>query len=142
MKGFTKDYWAIRGSIAAILKTIKPIEVDDLKTFMLPKSEIMKTIRTKLPFENGGLFRTEEISYLNTRYSAVSRLIMEFTSKLDNPTEEIAKDFSIEYNPVKIAVERVEKEIKLLTVNRSKILFPAGKKKSIVKFKSKSLEEK
>jgi len=142
MKGFTKDYWSIRGSIAAILKTIKPGKVDDLRTFMLPKSEIMKTIRTKLPYENGGLFRTEEIAALNARYSNVSGLINSFVSKLDNPSEDLARNFQVEYNPVRLAVDKVEKEIKLLTVNRSKVLFPSGKKKSINKFKAKSLEEK
>jgi hypothetical protein len=59
MKGFTKDYWGLRGSIAAIIKSSTPLRVTNLNTYMLPKSEIMKTIRTKLAYENGVLFRPE-----------------------------------------------------------------------------------
>jgi hypothetical protein len=142
MKGFTKDWWSLRGSIAAILKMIPPTEVSDLKTFMLPKAEIMKTIRTKLPFENGGLFRTEEIAYLSDRYSSVSEKVNEFLARLESPDEELATNFSTIYSPIKSLVERTDKEIRLLAVNRSKVLFPQGKKKSIVKFKAKTLEEK
>jgi len=142
MKGFTKDYWGLRGSIAAILKFIKPLPVDELKTFLLPIQEIKKNIRTKLPYENGGLFRTEEIAYLGNRYSKQKTKLQEFIAKLENPTEDFAKSFIAEYTPIKSSLERIDNEIRLIAVNRSKVLFPAGKKKSIIKFKEKTLDEK
>jgi hypothetical protein len=61
---------------------------------------------------------------------------------MDNPTLEFAKNFNAKYAPVKTLVDRVDKEVKLTAVARSKILFPAGKKKSITKFKAMSLDEK
>jgi hypothetical protein len=142
MKGFTKEYWGMRGTLAALFKMIDPIEVDYLTSYFMPKSEVMKCVRTKLAFENGGLFRTEEIAYLSGRYSQVRQLISEFEMKLENPTEEFIKTFSREYSPVKTAVERVDKEIKLLAVARSKALFPPGKKKGLMKFKALALEDK
>jgi len=142
MKGFTKDYWGMRGTLAALLKMTPPNEVTDLETFMLPKQEILKTVRTKLPYENGGLFRTEEIAALNSRYSNVKELLTGFVMKLDNPSPEFAKEFMKEYTPVKTAVETVDREIKLLSVARSRLLFPEGKKKKDLNFKKKSLDEK
>jgi len=142
MKGFTKDYWGLRGSIAALIKLVQPIEVTNLNTFMASKTDIKKTIRTKLPFENGGLFRTEEISALGAKYSKVSELLNAFTAKLEHPTEEFAQNFGSEYNPVKTAMDQVDKDLKMLAINRSKVLFPAGKKKSLAKFKAKTLDEK
>jgi hypothetical protein len=142
MKGFTKDYWGLRGTIAALLKSIKPIKVSDINTYFLPKSEIVKHIRTKLPFENGGLFRTEEISYLSERYSTVKTMITKFMVMIDNPTEDFIEHFLEAYTPLKTAFESVDREIKLLAVNRSKELFPQGKKKGLLKFKALSLDEK
>jgi hypothetical protein len=142
MKGFTKEYWGIRGSLAAILKMIKPCKVTHLKTFMMPKQDILKSIRTKLAFENGGLFRTEEITYLTTRYQTVKKAVSEFTALLDNPSDDLAAHLVERFSPIKVGIEKVDSEIRLLAVNRSKILFPAGTKKGIKKFKEKSLDEK
>lgn len=142
MKGFTKDWWSLRGSIAAILKMIPPTEVTDLKTYMMSKPDILKTIRTKLPYENGGLFRTSEIAALSAKYSKVTEMVNAFTSNLDSPTEEFASNFLSHYAPVKTSIEQVDRDLRTLAVNRSKILFPVGKKKSILKFKAKSLEDK
>jgi len=142
MKGFTKEYWGLRGTLAALFKMVKPIEVTNLKTYFMPKQEVMKHIRTKLVYENGGLFRTEEIAALSGRYSAVKELVTEFEMKLDNPTEEFIINFQKNYAPIKTAIEMVDREIKLLAVARSRILFPTGNKKGIKKFKALSLEDK
>jgi len=142
MKGFTKDYWGIRGSLAAIFKLIRPIPVTELKSFLLPMQEIKKNIRTKLPYENGGLFRTEEIAYLGERYLKQKTRLQEFLAKLENPTEDFARSFIAEYTPIKTGLERIDTEIRLIAVNRSKVLFPAGNKKSILNFKKKTLDEK
>jgi hypothetical protein len=142
MKGFTKDYWSLRGTLAAIFKSIDPVPVTDLKSYMLPKNEVMKHIKTKLPYENGGLFRTEEIAYLGERYATKKQISAQFMLKLDNPTEQFIIDFDKEYAPVKTAFESVEREVKLLAVNRSKLLFPTGTKKSQLKFKSMNINDK
>jgi hypothetical protein len=142
MKGFTKDYWGLRGSLAAILKMIRPIPVSSLKSYMVSKQEILKSIRTKLPYENGGLFRTEEIACLNIRYTKAREAINEFIALLDNPTDDLAAHLMERFSRVKTLIEKVDGEVKLLAVNRSKILFPVGSKKSIMKYKAKSLEDK
>lgn len=142
MKGFTKDYWSLRGTIAAIFRLIKPVTVTDLKTYFLPKSEVMKHIKTKLPYNNGGIFRSEEIAYLSAGYSSTESDLNDFLMKLDKPTEEFVKNFSKEYAPIKTKIEAAERTIKLIAVSRSKVLFPEGKKKGTTKFKKLPLEDK
>jgi hypothetical protein len=142
MKGFSKDYWGLRGTLAALLKMIDPVEVDNLKTYFLPKTEVMKHIRTKLPYENGGLFRPEEIALLGNGCHEVKVQLDAFLLKLDHPSEEFVKNFTGEYAPIKTAIERADSMIRLLAVNRSKVLFPPGNKKSIKKFRAMNLEDK
>jgi hypothetical protein len=142
MKGFTKDYWGLRGTLAALLKMIDPVEVSNLKTYFLPKTEVMKHIRTKLPYENGGLFRPEEIALLHNGCTQVKGQLDEFLLKLDHPTEEFVKNFVSEYAPIKTAIERIDSMVRLLAVNRSKVLFPPGNKKSTKKFRAMNLEDK
>jgi len=142
MKGFTKDYWSLRGTIAAIYRMIEPIEVDHLQSYFLPKSEVMKHIKTKLPYNNGGLFRSEEIAYLAGGFQSTETLLSEFLLRLENPSEDFVKNFEAEYAPIKTAIENAERGVRLLAVNRSKLLFPAGTKKGILKFKKLTLEEK
>jgi hypothetical protein len=141
-KGFTREYWALRGSVAALLKMIPGTTVTHLKSFFLPKNEVMKHIKTKLVYENGGLFRTSEIAYLNDRYVQTKTMLNDFLIRLDNPTEEFVQNFVREYTPLKTAIEAVEKETKLIAVNRSKVLFPSGEKKSVKKFKALPLSDK
>jgi hypothetical protein len=142
MKGFTKDYWGIRGSLAALFRQIPPVKVSEIQTFMLPKSDIMKAIRTKLSFENGGLFRSQEIAYFNERYAANIQTIRAFNASLDTPSEDLAKTFTTKYAAVKTLIDSIDSSVKLIAINRSKILFPEGKKKAITKFKAKPLLEK
>jgi len=142
MKGFTKEHWGLRGTLAALFRMVDPVEVTNLKTYLLPRNEVMKHIKTKLPCENGGLFRPEEITYLTWRYSSVKSAIEAFLLKVDNPTEDFAKDFSKEYTIVKTGITKVESEIRLLSVNRARVLFPPGQKKATKKFRERSLELK
>jgi len=133
MKGFTREYWGLRGTLAALLKTIKPAKVSDLKTYFLPKSEVMKHIKTKLPYENGGLFRAEEISYLSAGFSDTKNDLNEFIMKIENPTEEFIMEFQKEYAPIKTRIEQAEQSIRLLAVNRSKKTLPSWKEEEHTK---------
>jgi hypothetical protein len=142
MKGFTKDYWGLRGALAAIFKATKPVKVSHLSTYFKSKSEIMKNIKTKLLFKNGGVFRAEELAYLSQRYSKAQEELESFLLKLDNPTEELAKNFSEYYGRLKSILEQADNEIKPTVTSRARILFPTDKKKNTLKFLKLGLLEK
>jgi len=143
MKGFTKEYWSIRGSIAALFKEIKPVQVTHLETYVRSKTEILKCIKTKLPYNNGGIFRPEEIAYLAGKYSNAKARLDQFVSALDEPTEDLAKNFKSAYAELKSTIlDRIDNELKVIMTSRAKYLFPEGKGKKQTKFSKKSLDEK
>jgi hypothetical protein len=142
MKGFTKEYWGLRGSLAALFKMCTPVKVTNLETYMRSKSEILGTIRTKLAYENGGVFRPEEIAYLGEKYASVKSAVNEFVAGLDHPTEDLAQNFDRLFAPIKTRIEQCDREVRVVSANRAKILFPIDKKKRSLKFKKLSLAEK
>jgi len=142
MKGFTKDYWGLRGAIMSLFKSIKPIKVTDLQTYMKSKNEISKSIKTKMPFRNGGVFRVEEIAYLDSIYTKSTEELEQFLATLNEPSEELAKNFEAYYTRVRVSVNRVESEVKPIMAARSRILFPDSKKKKDIKWRDQPLIEK
>lgn len=142
MAGFTKDWWGLRGTIAAIWREARPVEVTNLETYLKPKQEVLKVIKTKLAYENGGLFRSEEIAYLDQKYANTKQVITQFCNRLDNPSEDLAKNFEQEYAKVKSLVDQCDNALKSLAASRAKVLFPTGKRKKDINFKKKSLPEK
>jgi hypothetical protein len=142
MKGFSQEYWGLRGSIVTLFKSIPPAKVTHLETYVLSKPELMKTIKTKLHFENGGCYRPEELTYLANRYSAAKTMLTAFISQLSNPTEKLATEFDRLYAPVKTIVDTADNEIKANLASRARILFPQDKKKSTITWSKLPLSEK
>jgi hypothetical protein len=142
MKGFTKEHWGLRASIVSLFKSVKPAKVTELATYFRSKNEIMKNIKTKLQYENGGCFRPEELVYLADRYEAAKAMLTTFLSKLDNPTEDLAKTFNEEYSRVKIRIDAADNDIKANLAARARILFPMDKKKKSVVWAKSSITEK
>jgi hypothetical protein len=144
MKGFTKEYWGLRGSISAIFKSLPRAAARvDLNSYMKSKEEILKNvIRRKLPHENGGVFRPDEIAYLNERYAQTKQLMEQFVSDLNDPEEGFAAEFGDKYGVIRVAVKSIEAEIGPLVGSRAKVLFPVSKKKGILTWAKKPLEDK
>jgi len=142
MKGFTKDYWGLKNTIISIFKSIAPKPVTDLQTYMKSKPEIMKDIKTKFVHNNGGLFRAEEIAYLDARYRRPKEELERFLGLLDNPTQELAMGFNGYYTAAKVFVDNANNEMRMCAANRARLAFPDSKRKQDIAFKKKSLVEK
>jgi hypothetical protein len=142
MKGFTKDYWGLRGALAAIFKSVKPAKVTELTSFFQSENEIAKHIKTKLHYKNGGIFRPEELAVLDSRYHVVQTELDKFLSTIRQPTEALARDFADKYSYIKGLIDRADNEIKPVMAARARILFPQDKKKKTVAWSKKSIQEK
>jgi hypothetical protein len=142
MKGFTKEYWGMRGALAAIFKSIPPSKVSNLNTYFMSKPEIMKNIKTRLLYKNGGVFRPEELTYLDSRYATVQTHLDAFLARLDSPDMELANNFSETYANLKTEVERCDNEIRPVVTARARILFPQDKRKKTIQWTKQGLSEK
>jgi len=142
MKGFTQEYWGLRGSVVTIFKSLRPVQVTDLETYMLSKNELLKNIKTKLQSENGGCYRPEEMNYLSSKYQGTKDSLNMFLSRLERPTEDLAKNFDAQYAVVKSQVDAADSEIKANLAARARILFPQSKRKQDINWAKKPLIEK
>jgi hypothetical protein len=142
MKGFTQAYWGLRGTIVSIFKGVKAAKVTHLETYVKSKAELLKVVKTRLHYENGGCYRPEELIYLGERYRPAKALLDAFLARLDNPDNELATQFDRLYAPVKTAVDAADNEIKANLASRARILFPNDNKKRSQQWARKSLTEK
>jgi hypothetical protein len=142
MKGFTQAYWGLRGTIASIFKTVKTNTVTDLGSYLKPKGELVKIMKTKFAYENGGVFRAEEITYLSSRYSQHKRALTELLARLDHPDDNLARDFPDLYANVRAGINASDNEIRPIEAARARVLFPSSKKKAAQRFAKKALTEK
>jgi hypothetical protein len=142
MKGFTKTYWSLRSVIYNLFKEVPTIPVTHLETYMRSKAEIMKGIKTKFAYENGGIFRTEEITHMNSLFHKEKEALETFLTLLANPTRDLAEKFDLRYAPVKAAILRCDEAVKITGTARARLLFPTDKKKSTIKFLKLGIVEK
>jgi hypothetical protein len=142
MKGFTTQWWGLRSTITALFKSLKPVEVSNIESYVRSKEELQKTIKTRLQSENGGCYRAEELRYLATRYSHAKTMLNTFVARLSRPDEELAEHFDELYAPVKTAIETADNEIKANLAARARILFPNDNKKKTQQWIKKTLVEK
>jgi hypothetical protein len=142
MKGFTKEHWGLRATIVSIFKQVTPVTVTHLETYFKSKNEIMKNIKTRLQYENGGCYRPEELTYLADRYSTAKEALSTFLTRLDAPTEDLAKTFSEQYGRVKLRIDAADNDIKANLAARARILFPQNKTKKSIAWAKASITEK
>lgn len=142
MRSFTQAYWGLRGTIASLFKSVPTSSVTDLHTYIKPKPELMKVIKSKFAYQNGGLFRPEEIAYFDVRYHNEKERLDEFVALLDQPTETLARDFQALYSRVRAGIARADHEVQNVATQRARLCFPAGNKPKDKKFAKKSLTEK
>jgi hypothetical protein len=142
MKGFTTQWWGLRSTITALFKSLKPIKVSDLETYVRSKEELLKTVKTRLACENGGCYRPEELRYLADRFKTVKGTLSVFLARIERPNEELAEHFDELYAPVKTLVDAADSEIKANLASRARILFPNDNKKKTQQWAKKTLAEK
>jgi hypothetical protein len=142
MKGFTQSWWGLRSTIVALFKGLRAARVTRLETYVKSKNELLKTVKTRLQYENGGCYRPEELTYLGARYLDAKTTLNNFLSQLDTPSENLAKRFDAVYAPVRQAVEAADNEIKANLAARARILFPQDKRKKSQTWSKMTLTEK
>jgi len=146
MGGFTKKYWGLRGDLATLFKSLPTPKVDDDSkyTYMLSGGELVgKIIRKKLPYENGGIFRKEELQYLNRYYSIPKSCLEKIQRNSQKPTKEFFDSFWTELNKITEDSKLIEKELGTLYASRAKYLFRTGsKKKTDIQWSKKPLDAK
>jgi hypothetical protein len=146
MGGFVREYWAQRGAIAALFKDLPlpKADEDDLKTYLLTGGELIgKIVRKSLPHSNGGIFRKEELAYLNGKYANTQQRLDELHSLCKNPTGRFASTFWEYVDELGADAKKIEKELGVAYATRAKILFRQGsKKKQDIKWVRLSLDEK
>jgi len=144
MKSFTQAYWSLRTRIVSLLTSLpKKSAGDDLRTYVKSKEDLNKLIHTQLVWRNRGVFRSEEIAYLDSRHSAATDALMTFKDSFENPTLALARDFDAAYAPIKNGIRTAEAEIVALYNRRSDILFlKNAKKKRDVEYNKMKLLDK
>jgi hypothetical protein len=143
MKSFTQSYWSVRTRILNLLKSLRKKRPEALITYLKSKQELEKLIHTQVIWHNRGVFRQEEITYLDSQYHLALEALSGFRDKLNNPTERLATHFEEEYSPVRKAVKDAENVVSSLLNRRSQILFIAkATKKKDVEYNAKPLLEK
>jgi hypothetical protein len=146
MKGFTKELWGIRGSLSNLFNQLPLPKVADidLPSYMFSGGEILgKMVKTRLPFENGGVFRPTELDYFRKKYQAEIKLLADLQVDCRNPTKDFALNFWERVDEVTKASGAIEKALGAVYAQRAKFLFRSGsKKKNDLKWAKQSLEEK
>jgi len=142
MKGFTKNYWSFRQTIINLFNEIPVARVTHLETYMKSKADIMKGIKTKLAYDNGGVYRPEEIAYLNDYFRTEKRQLEEFLLLLDHPSRDLAENWQQRYGVVATALKRVDEACRATGAARARVLFPSDKRRATLQFLKLSLTEK
>jgi hypothetical protein len=146
MGGFVREYWALRGAIAALFKDLpKPKVVrEDLPSYLLTGGELIgKIVRKSLPHSNGGVFRKEELAYFNSKYANSQEHLDQIHKLCKNPSADFANAFWEYIDELSQMAKKIEKELGVIYALRAKILFRQGsKKKADIKWVRLSLDEK
>jgi hypothetical protein len=147
MPGFSREYWSLRGAISNILKRLpKPfVSKDIIPSYMLTGGELIgKVVRSKLPWQNGGIYRQSEIEYLSRYYQSIVAKYDEIVALCKNPTGEFAEHFWEMIDSFTENVKKVERRISPLFAKRARIIFrnPSSKKKQDIQWNRLSLDDK
>jgi len=143
MSGFTKDYWGLRGALMALFKSLPANRVTNLETYLQSLPVLKKNIKTSFIWDNRGLFRNEEITYLNQRFHTEVETYNSFITSLSNPTPELARDFDALYERARRGISNVESTLTGTINRRAQLLFVknAKKRKDIEWNKTKLLDK-
>jgi hypothetical protein len=146
MGGFVREHWATRSAIAMLFKDLPmpKLAPEDLPSYMLTGGELIgKIVRKSLPHSNGGIFRKEELAYLNGKYAATQQMLDDIHRHCKAPGSDFANHFWEYIDELSSKAKQIEKDLGVLYAHRAKVLFRQGsKKKADIKWIRLSLEEK
>lgn len=139
---FTQAYWSIRTRLVSLFKSLPKKQPTTLVSYLKSRQELEKLIHTQVTWHNRGVFREEEITYLDHRNKTALSDLESFRNLLSNPTERIAAHFEEEYAPVRKGLSDAEAEVSAIISRRSALLFIPGKKKRDLEFNQRRLLDK
>jgi hypothetical protein len=143
MKSFTKDYWSMRTSILNLFKSIRKLVPGELVSFLKSSQELEKMIHTSIDWQNRGVFRAEEVLYLNELHEDSLSLLNNFRDRIRNPNERLATHFTEDYTVVRTSLKAAEAQTGTIMNRRAAVLFKANaKKKADVEWNKLKLLEK
>jgi len=143
MKEFTKDYWSVRTRITSLFKSLNKKTPVNLISYLLSKQELEKLIHTSLSWDNRGLFRSEEITYLNSRNSDELEALTAFRARLDSPSERLASHFEEDYARIRRDIKASEAEVAACINRRADVIFVKNaKKKRDIEYNKRKLLDK
>jgi hypothetical protein len=144
MGGFTRTFWGARSAISAIFANLPIPKVDDIVSYMLSGGELIgKIVRKSLPYQNGGVFRKEELQYLDGYYRTELTTMEEVHRMCNNPKKGFAETFYERVDELAQICKNIDKSLGALFAQRAQYLFrSSSKRKSDIKWAQKSLNDK
>jgi hypothetical protein len=143
MGGFVKEYWSIRALISTLFSMLRRNRWTHEVTYLKPKALLeAQVVKRRLPFENGGIYTVEEITYFKDYFKIKIAGIDSFHDRLENPDNELATHFWEQYAPVKRFVQDIEQALGNIFVARARIAFPQQKGKRNAAWLKKPLQRK
>jgi len=143
MTSFTQAYWSVRTRILNLIKSLRKKRPTTIVSFLKSKQELEKLIHTEVKWHNRGVFRSEEIIYLDSENHEALEALNAFRDRLSTPTERLATHFEDEYAPIRRGIRAAEAKVDTLINRRSSILFiPNAKKKRDIEYNKLSLLNK
>jgi hypothetical protein len=140
---FTKEFFHYRAAIQTLFLSLRAPKPADLKSFMKSKEELIKGIHTQLSWRNRGVFRPEEITYLDSLFQDSTEALTGFIRRLSDPDSLLAEKYEDEYAAVRTKVRYCENQVTGLINRRASIVFiPNSKKKKDIEWNKKKLLEK
>lgn len=140
---FTKEFFTYRSAIQTLFLSLKAPKPGDLTTFMKSKEELIKGIHTQLSWRNRGVFRNEEITYLDSLFHNSIEALNGFIGRIGNPDSLLAEKYEDEYRAVREKVKASEMQVAGLINRRASIVFiPNSKKKKDIEWNKKKLLDK
>jgi hypothetical protein len=144
MTGFQKEFWGVRANLSSIFASLKPIAWTNEASYLKPKASLeQQVVKRRLPFDNKGIYTTQEIAYLRDYFREKVTCVEKFHNMLDNPSDDLARNFWEHYAPSRDAVKSINQALGQIYVQRARIVFPIAKKgKKNAKWAALPLSEK
>jgi hypothetical protein len=143
MTSFTQAHWSDRNRLLSLLKSLDKKRPTNLVSYLKSRQEMEKLIHTSVSYDNRGVFRPEEIDYLNNRYRSQMDALQAFRDRLTSPNERLATHFEEDYSRIRRDVKAAEQEVQTTLNRRADLLFVKGaKKKRDIEFNKTKLLDK
>jgi hypothetical protein len=144
MAGFTRKWWGLRGVLSTLFASLPKPKATNIASYMLVGGELIgKVVRNKLPYSNGGIYRTAELAYFDKKYANTKKKLEEIQTSSKAPTEDFARSFWDKIDSLAGECKDIEKALGGIFAARARVLFRGNsKKKSDIKWNQLPLDDK